>query len=359
MTNGNKTGFLALADGLVFPGVSFGAAEDRLGEVVFNTSMSGYQEMATDPSYAGQILLLTMPEIGNVGINDGDDQAARMACAGLLVRTENPASNWRSRKSLREALAGNGVPALSGVATRALTRHLRDHGTQKAYLSVAGEVGEREAVERARAWEGLDGKDYAREVATKAAYDFSEAGAKRVAVLDFGVKRGILSQLARAGAQVRVFPPTAKAEELLAWNPDGVFLSNGPADPAGLPYAAETIRGLLGKKPLFGICLGHQLLALALGAKTGRLAFGHHGGNHPVADVRTGKTWITSQNHNFVVKEETLPEGVEVTHRSLFDQSIEGLEAKALNAFSVQFHPEAAPGPHDARKLFADFLSRL
>ncbi|MBQ7252638.1 MAG: glutamine-hydrolyzing carbamoyl-phosphate synthase small subunit [Kiritimatiellae bacterium] len=357
--NAEKKGFLALADGLVFPGVPFGAAEDRLGEVVFNTSMAGYQEMLTDPSYAGQILVLTAPEIGSVGINAGDDQAARMACAGLLVRESNAPSNWRSCKTLDEALAENGVPALAGVATRALTRHLRDCGTQKGYLCVSGEVGETEAVERARAWEGLDGKDYAKEVSTQEAYDFSDAGAKRVAVLDFGVKRGILQQLAEAGARVRVFPASTGAAEVLAWEPDGVFLSNGPADPAGLPYAAETIRGLLGKKPVFGICLGHQLLGLALGGKTERLRFGHHGGNHPVEDVRTRRAWITSQNHNFVVREESLPDGVEVTHRSLFDRSVEGLESKELNAFSVQFHPEAAPGPRDARGLFASFLARL
>lgn len=357
--NAERTGFLALADGLVFPGVPFGAAEDRLGEAVFNTSMAGYQEMLTDPSYAGQVLVLTAPEIGNAGINDGDGQAARMACAGLVVRESNAPSNWRSRKTLAGALRENGVPALSGVATRALARHLRSAGTQKAFLSVSGKVGEEEAVERARAWEGLDGKDYAKEVSAKEAYDFSEAGGKRVAVLDFGVKRGILAQLAEAGGKVRVFPGSTGVADILAWEPDGVFLSNGPADPAGVPYAAETIRGLLGKKPLFGICLGHQLLGLALGGKTGRLRFGHHGGNHPVEDVRTHRAWITSQNHNFVVLEESLPAGVEVTHRSLFDRSVEGLEAKALNAFSVQFHPEAAPGPHDATSLFGAFLSRL
>lgn len=357
--NGMRKGFLALADGLVFPGVAFGAEEDRLGEVVFNTSMAGYQEMITDPSYAGQILTLTAPEIGNVGINGGDDQAEKMACAGLVVRESNEPSNWRSRKTLDEALRENGVPALSGVATRALTRHLRDCGTQKGYLCVSGKVPEEEAVERARAWEGLDGKDYAKEVSTKAAYDFSGAGAKRVAVLDFGVKRGILKQLAEAGATVRVFPAATGAGEVLGWNPDGVFLSNGPADPAGLPYAAETIRGLLGKKPVFGICLGHQLLGLALGGKTERLRFGHHGGNHPVEDVRTHRAWITAQNHNFAVTEGSLPKGVDVTYRSLFDGSVEGLEAKEVNAFSVQFHPEAAPGPRDATSLFGEFLRRL
>jgi len=352
-----KAGYLALADGTVFRGRSFGAAADRLGEVVFNTAMTGYQEILTDPSYAGQHVTLTAPQIGNTGFNPEDFESAAIHASGLLVHETSAPSNWRATETLEAALERFGVPALAGIATRVLTLKLRDGGTQKAFLCASGKVPVEEGIARARAWEGLDGQDYASKVSTQAPYDFAAEGTEGlVAVLDFGVKTNTLRLLAAEGFRVRVLPAKTTAAEVLALRPAGVMLSNGPADPAALPYAAETIRGLLGKVPLMGICLGHQLLSIALGGRTERLKFGHHGGNHPVQELRTGKCEITSQNHNFVVAEESLPEtAATVTHRSLNDRTIEGIEARDVPAFSLQYHPEAAPGPHDAAGAFRRF----
>ena len=358
-----KKAFLALADGTVIRGWSCGAAADRLGEVVFNTGMTGYEEILTDPSYAGQLVTLTMPEIGNTGFNREDHESAAIHAAGLIVREMNPPSNWRSEETLQAALVRWDVPALAGVDTRALTLKLREGGTQKAYLCATGSVSPEEAVAKARAWEGLDGQDYASRVSTPEAYDWTTdllAKAPLVAVLDYGIKFNTLRLLEREGFRVRVLNAHATAADVLALKPAGVLLSNGPADPAALPYAAAIIRGLLGKVPIMGICLGHQLLGLALGGKTCRLKFGHHGCNHPVKDLRAGTVEITSQNHNYMVAADSLdPAVAEITHVSLNDGTVEGLAARNYPAFSLQYHPEAAPGPRDAVPAFARFRQMM
>ena len=373
--------FLALEDGTVFPGISRGAPADALGEAVFNTGMTGYEEVLTDPSYAGQIVVFTVPELGNTGFNRADRESASLHAAGLVCRNLNAPSSWRSEEPLDAALRRTGRPALSGVDTRALTLRLRSRGTLKAMICCSGKMAPDDAVAAARAWSGLDGQDYAAAVSCPAPYDWPIPGAPEppapaalpdgfvraatpdaplVAVLDFGVKYNTLRALAALGARVRVFPAKTPAGDILAARPDGLLLSNGPADPAALPYATETIRALLGKLPVMGICLGHQLLALSLGAKTARLPFGHHGCNHPVRRLADGGVEITSQNHNFVVVEDTLdPAIAKVTHRNLNDGSVEGLEAPSLRAFSLQYHPEAAPGPHDASPSFLRFVRSL
>ena len=370
-----RKAFLALADGTIFHGVAFGARKDKVGEVVFNTGMSGYQEILTDPSYAGQFVTLTTAEVGNYGTNPEDIESRGLFLHGLVVNAYDEASNFRSTKSLDQYLKDAGVPGIYGVDTRALTIHLRDHGNQRAYLHVSDEEigangeGRKEneewAVEQARQWEGLDGQDYASKVTCEKEYhvDSSSLIAHRSSLphavcYDFGVKTNILRTLAEF-ARVTVVPATTTAEAVLKMKPDGVFLSNGPADPAAVTYAQENIKTILGKVPVFGICLGHQLLSIACGAKTGRLKFGHHGCNHPVKNLETGAVEITSQNHNFAVMDETVPECLEVTHVNLNDNTIEGVRHKTLPAFSVQYHPESAPGPHDSKYLFDEFRKMI
>ena len=370
-TERERAAFLALDDGAVFHGVAFGARKEALGEVVFNTGMSGYQEILTDPSYAGQFVTLTTAEVGNYGINGADTESRALFLSGLVIGDLTPPSNWRSEMSLDEYLKANGVPGIYGVDTRALTLHIREHGNRKAYLCMGGD--ENAAIAKACEWVGLDGQDYAAKVTCEAAYDFAIDGNSRqpasgtgsmprVVCYDFGVKTNILRSLA-SWAKVSVVPAKTSAEDVLAMKPDGVFLSNGPADPAAVTYAIENIGKLLNSPahplPIMGICLGHQLLSLACGAKTGRLKFGHHGCNHPVKNLATGKVEITSQNHNFAVLPESIPDCLEVTHVNLNDNSIEGVRHKTLPAFSVQYHPESCPGPHDSRYLFEQFMGMI
>ena len=356
-----RKAFLALADGAVFHGVAFGASVDRYGEVVFNTGMCGYQEILTDPSYAGQFVTLTTAEVGNYGINPEDVESRGLFLSGLVIGDLTEPSNYRSTGSLDAYLKANGVPGIYGVDTRALTIHLREHGNQKAFLCLSGTISETEAVARAVAWEGLDGQDYASKVTCSETYEYTPASTLpfHVVCYDFGVKTNILRSLAEF-ARVTVVPAKTPADEVLEMRPDGVFLSNGPADPAAVTYAIENIRTLLDRRlPVFGICLGHQLLSIACGAKTGRLKFGHHGCNHPVRNLATGKVEITSQNHNFAVLPDSVPDCLEITHVNLNDGSVEGVRHKTLPAFSVQYHPESSPGPHDSKYLFEEFLKLM
>ena len=371
------TGALVLADGTVLWGRGIGAQGSAVGEVVFNTAMTGYQEVLTDPSYAGQIITFTFPHIGNVGTNAEDVETTTPAARGCLVRADltDPA-NWRSSRHLDAWLKSFGIVGLAGVDTRALTRRIRDGGAPHGTIvHVAdGSLDLAAAWAHATKWPGLVGLDLAKEVTCRQTYAWDEAewtlgqGYGRqeaprfhVVALDFGAKRNILRCLAASGCRVTVLPATATADEVLALQPDGVFLSNGPGDPAATgEYAVPTIRGVLDAgKPLFGICLGHQMLALALGAKTYKMATGHRGANHPVKDLATGKVEITSQNHGFAVDEASLPAGVAVSHRSLFDGSVEGLAVAGRPVFSVQYHPEASPGPQDAHYLFERFVALM
>ncbi len=359
---------LALADGTVFKGYSIGADGLASGEIVFNTAMSGYQEILTDPSYTRQIVTLTYPHIGNTGCNSEDCESADHFAAGLIIKDLPPASNWRSEETLDAYLRRNGIVGIAGIDTRTLTRILRDSGAQAGCI-LAGDVDEEKALTMARAFPGLAGMDLAKVVSTATPYEWTETewtlngfgqqGDTRfhVVAYDFGVKRNILRMLADRGVRVTVVPAQTPAAEVLAMKPDGVFLSNGPGDPEPCAYAIDAIREILDAGvPTFGICLGHQLLALASGARTMKMKFGHHGANHPVKDLDSGKVLITSQNHGFAVDASTLPANLRVTHVSLFDGSNQGIARTDVPAFSFQGHPEAIPGPHDVAHLFDRFL---
>ncbi|MCL2641747.1 MAG: glutamine-hydrolyzing carbamoyl-phosphate synthase small subunit [Phycisphaerales bacterium] len=360
-----KRAFLALANGEIFRGWSFGAPVDATGEVVFNTGMTGYQEIISDPSYAGQFVTLTAPEIGNYGCNAADTESANLHLNGLIIHNLNEPSNHHSEISLDKLLQKSNVPAIAGIDTRRLTILLRSYGNQKAFLHCSNQaISEKEAVRRALDWEGLDGRDYAALVSTTKPYVWRSDPALRgggnacrfnVAVYDFGVKYNILRQLADNDMQLTVFPGQTPVEEILKTKPDGVFLSNGPADPAAVKYAITAIKTLLGKVPLMGICLGHQLIGLACGITCNRLKFGHHGCNHPVKNLLTGGIEITSQNHNYALEEKGLAAHFDITHMNLNDLTIEGIRHRHEPVFGIQYHPESAPGPHDSRYLFKEF----
>ncbi len=367
------TAILVLEDGTVFEGESTGAPGLSVGEVVFNTAMTGYQEILTDPSYARQLVTLTYPHIGNTGCTPLDDEADKVWASGLIVRNvPRRPSNWRSQVALPEWLKARGIVAISDIDTRKLTRLLRDRGAQNGAV-MAGDVDVDTALEAARKFPGLKGMDLAKVVSTGERFAWREGqldldrgafvGADpkyRVVAYDFGVKRNILRMLAERGCDVTVVPAQTAAAEVLAMQPDGVFLSNGPGDPAPCDYAIEAIRTFLARKiPVFGICLGHQLLGLASGAQTLKMKFGHHGANHPVIDIDSGRVMITSQNHGFAIDESTLPAHVRVTHRSLFDGSNQGIALTDAPAFSFQGHPEASPGPHDVSPLFDRFVAMM
>jgi carbamoyl-phosphate synthase small subunit len=381
---------LALEDGTLFRGESFGATRTQAGEICFNTAMTGYQEVLTDPSYRGQIVAMTYPLVGNYGINVLDVESEAPQVRGFVIEELSPlASNWRAQGNLEDFLLRHGIPAIQGIDTRALTRRLRRSGAMRACIAMEG-VSEEEAIRIAKSVP-YEGVDFVKEVTTAVPYDWdledqqsrkwilarsdplAEASvdpagnlfeelppiSHRIVAYDFGLKRNILRSLRRNGFSVKVVPATTPADEVLAMNPEGIFLSNGPGDPATLDYAHDAVRGLIGKRPMFGICLGHQILALALGGKTFKLKFGHRGANQPVKDLRTGKVAITSQNHGYAVDPGSLPDSVEVTHINLNDGTVAGLRHKEFPAFSVQYHPEASPGPHDASYFFAEFAKEV
>lgn len=355
-----KSALLALEDGRTFAGWSFGAEGEAQGEVVFNTSMMGYQEILTDPSYKGQMVCMTYPLIGNYGVNGEDVESVKPYVEGFIVKEASRVhSNWRASGDLGSYLTRHGIVGIEGIDTRALTKHLRVEGAKKGVISTL-ELDPKKLVKKAQASPGLEGRDLIREVTCAAAYDWNTQGALRVAAVDSGIKHNILRHLASRGLHVRVFPATAAADEILAWKPHGLFLSNGPGDPAALPYLVDTARKLVDRMPVFGICLGHQILGQAFGGKTFKLKFGHHGGNQPVIDLRSGRVDITSQNHGFAVDVDSIPDkDVELTHVNLNDRTCEGMRHKKLPVFSVQYHPEAAPGPHDATHLFDQFVQAL
>ena len=363
---------LALSDGTVFEGDHFGALGETLGEVVFNTGMTGYQEVITDPSYTGQIVTMTYPLIGNYGCNDTDVESIGPQVEGFIVREySSHYSNWRSNLSLDNYLRQYGIIGIQGIDTRALTRRLRLHGVMNGVLSTVDNDSQ-SLVKKAQTWPGLIGADLAQKVTCTQSYSWNDPGKElndalsprfipqfRVVAMDFGIKYNILRQLARHGCEVQVVSAHTSADEILAYNPDGIFLSNGPGDPEPVNYAVKTIKQLIGKKPIFGICLGHQLLGLAFGGKTFKLKFGHRGSNQPVRQLETGRVEITAQNHGFCVDIDSLPRTVEITHINLNDQTLEGMQHSEHPTFSVQYHPEASPGPHDANYLFERFTNLM
>ncbi len=365
---------LVLEDGRVFPGRSFGAAGERIGEVVFHTGMTGYQEILTDPSYCGQLVTMTAPHIGNTGVNDFDPESFKPQVAGFIVRSySEDYSSWRARGSLAQLLRDHQIVAIGEVDTRALTRHIRTAGAMRGIIATTGETVDA-LLAKAREAPPMTGRDLTRVVSCAEPYSWTDGSSPfsptygegaatelkyHVVAYDFGLKRTILRRLIDHGCRVTVVPSTTPASDVLAMKPDGVFYSNGPGDPAATVYAFETLRGLLGRVPVFGICLGHQLMGLALGGRTFKLPFGHHGANHPVRHLPTGRVEITSQNHGFAVDPASLPAEVEVTHLNLNDQTVEGLRHVGLRCFSVQYHPEAGPGPHDATYLFHAFTALM
>ena len=371
----DREAVLALEDGTWFRGKAAGASGETSGEVVFNTSMTGYQEVLTDPSYSGQIVTMTCPEIGNYGVSEEDGESAAPHIAGFIVREQSPiASNWRSESTLRDYLIRNKIVAIAEIDTRELTRKLRSGGVMRGVVMTGAQLDPQALVEKARAIPKMEGSDLVRGVTTGKVFDWpaeaSDAFAKtpgrmakkrlKIAAYDFGMKRNILHRLSAHGCDVRVYPATAPASELLATKPDGVFLSNGPGDPAVLTYAIDNAKALVASDvPVFGICLGHQILGLAMGGSTFKLKFGHRGANHPVKKLETGKVEITSQNHGFAVDPASLPDDVAVTHLNLYDGTVEGLKHKHHPVFCVQYHPEASPGPHDADYLFDDFIGMI
>ena len=378
---------LALEDGRYFEGESFGATGTSLGEVVFNTSMTGYQEVVTDPSYRGQMVAMTYPLIGNYGVNPVDQESSQPHVRGFIIEELSPlTSSWRSQMGLGEYLTRWNIPGIQGIDTRALTKHLRQKGAMKCCLSTDPALSVADVIERAKSGSGVDGVDFVKEVTAKGAYEWDPENIlsrqwtivkgdgtgvvrdadgevyealppirHRVVAYDFGIKFNILRQLRQAGFHVTVVPASTSAAEALSLNPDGIFLSNGPGDPAALNYIHDIVKDLMGRKPIFGICLGHQLLSYACGGKTFKLKFGHHGGNQPVKDLETGRVAITSQNHNFATDPDSLPSNVKVTHLNLNDGTVEGMRHTEMPIFSVQYHPEAAPGPHDADYFFSEF----
>ncbi len=369
---------LALEDGSLFYGESIGITGESVGEVVFNTAMTGYQEILTDPSYMRQIVTLTYPHIGNVGTNSEDEESPSVMAAGLVIRDRSQiTSNWRSEEDLSSYLVRNNTVAIAGIDTRRLTRILREKGAQRGAIVAGEKIDEQAAIESAKNFAGLQGMDLAIEATTRTEYEWAQGSWEleeglpdpvenpaslpwNVVVYDYGVKRNILRMLVDRGCRLQVVPADTPVDEVLSRNPDGVFLSNGPGDPEPCGYAQQSIQRLLEEKmPLFGICLGHQLLSLASGAGTLKMKFGHHGANHPVQSLQGGEVMITSQNHGFAVDEETLPENLQATHRSLFDGSLQGVERSDCPAFSFQGHPEASPGPHDVAPLFDHFIELM
>jgi carbamoyl-phosphate synthase small subunit len=352
---------LALEDGKIYRGTSFGAEGEAFGEVVFNTSLMGYQEILTDPSYKGQMVCMTYPLIGNYGVNTEDVESTKPFVEGFIVKEVSKVhSNWRATEDLGSYLKKNNIVGIQGIDTRALTKHLREEGAKKGVISTK-DLDLKSLVKKAAASPGLVGRDLIKEVMCQKAYDYNKEGKFRVVAVDSGIKLNILRNLAARGCHIRVVPATATAEDILSFKPHGLFLSNGPGDPAALPYIVETVKKILEKKmPVFGICLGHQILGHAFGGKTYKLKFGHHGGNQPVIDLRNGRVEITAQNHGFAVDMESIPDkDMKLTHINLNDKTCAGMEHSKLPVFSVQYHPEAAPGPHDASHLFDKFIGMM
>ena len=352
---------LYLEDGSIFEGLGFGARSESLGEVVFNTSMTGYQEVLTDPSYAGQLVIMTHPEIGNYGINSEDGESEKPYVEGFVVRECSPIfSNWRGERTLNDYLLENSIPGIAEIDTRAVVRRIRDQGAMRGIISMT-DFDPQSLERKVLAHPKMEGSDHVRQVTVADTYQWrAQHAAFRVVAYDFGMKRNILRSLAARGCDLTVVPATTSAEDVLALDPDGIFLSNGPGDPEPLQYIVDNLKGLLGQQPIFGICLGHQLLSLALGGRTYKLKFGHRGGNQPVKNLVTSKVEITSHNHGFTVDPDSLKESeIQTTHINLNDQTLEGIRHRFLPLFSVQYHPEAAPGPHDSLYLFDQFIRMM